>query len=219
MKKPLFISLALATLALAACTPEITTNDNQYGEKQNDIEIEQPEITINQTPMQTEPKKGQTIATLKTNKGDIKMLLYTEEAPETTKNFIELAKEDKYDDVIFHRVIENFMIQTGDFENGNGTGGYSYKGEGTMIEDEFNDSLEHIAGAVSMANRGPNTGGSQFFIVQAANGTPHLDGMHAIFGYVYEGMDVVNAIATVEKGPMDNPLDEILIEDVIIGEY
>jgi cyclophilin family peptidyl-prolyl cis-trans isomerase len=234
MKNPIFITLTAAVLTLGACTPpvevelnsEIDTlsiegdySENSTGEDGLGTEAETPEITINNDTMQTKPQKGQTIATLKTNKGDIKMLLYTEKVPETTKNFIELAKADKYDGVIFHRVINDFMIQTGDFENGDGTGGYSYKGEGTLLKDEFDDSLEHVAGAVSMANRGPNTGGSQFFIVQAEAGTPWLDGGHAIFGYVYEGMDVVNTIAGAEKDMMDRPLDDIVIEDVIVGEY
>ena len=166
--------------------------------------------------MQTEPKAGDTIATLKTNKGDIKVLLYTDLVPETTKNFIEHANADRYDETIFHRVINNFMIQGGDFENFNGTGGYSYKGEGTSIEDEFADGLTHVKGALSMANAGPNTGGSQFFIVQSADGTNWLDGKHAIFGFAYEGLDVVDAIAEVEVQPGDKPVEDVVLEDVVI---
>ena len=160
------------------------------------------------------------IATLKTNQGDIKFELYTKEAPETTKNFIELAKQNKYDNTIFHRVIRGFMIQGGDFENRNGTGGYSYKGPGTSLEDEFGEDLSHVQGAVSMANSGPDTGGSQFFIVQAPEGATYLDGKHAIFGMIIDvenaGMGVVNAIANSKTDLMDKPEDDVIIEDVII---
>lgn len=147
------------------------------------------------------------------------MLLYTEEAPETTKNFIELSKEGKYNDTIFHRIIDDFMIQGGDFENRNGTGGYSYKGPGTYLKDEFGEGLEHKYGAVSMANAGPDTAGSQFFIVQASGGTPWLDGAHAIFGYVYEGMDVVEEMANVETDGSDKPLEDVVLEEVVIETF
>ncbi len=112
--------------------------------------------------------------------------------------------------------MNDFMIQTGDFENGDGTGGYSYKGPGTALMDEFGEGLEHIPGAVSMANRGANTGGSQFFIVQKSDGTSWLDGKHAIFGYVYEGMDIVNEIAVVETDMYDRPLEDVKINKVEI---
>jgi cyclophilin family peptidyl-prolyl cis-trans isomerase len=159
-----------------------------------------------------------TSAVLTTNKGDIKICLYTEEAPETTKNFIELSKQGKYDGTIFHRVIKDFMIQGGDFENRNGTGGYSYLGKGTSLKDEFGKGLTHKYGAVSMANAGPNTGGSQFFIVQKKEGTDWLDGKHAIFGYVYEGMDIVDEIANVETNGVDKPLEDVIVEKVEIIE-
>ncbi len=241
--KNLLILAACASLFLAACSPEIEVEENQntgdseveqsgnlnadtndeYNYSEEDEEID--EITeeennnqITDTTMKLSPEAGDTIATISTNKGDIKILLYTEKAPETTKNFIELANEGKYDGVIFHRIIEDFMIQTGDFENGNGTGGYSYQGPGTMIEDEFGEGLEHVKGAVSMANRGPNTGGSQFFIVQAEAGTPWLDGGHAIFGYAYEGMDVIDSIAGVEVDGSDRPFEDITIESVTISQ-
>lgn len=146
------------------------------------------------------------------------MLLYTKLAPKTTENFITLAKDKKYDGVIFHRVIKDFMIQTGDFELGNGMGGYSFKGPGTTILDEFGVGLEHIKGAVSMANRGPHTGGSQFFIVQAEEGTNWLDGKHAIFAYVYDGLDLVDKIGNVETQGQDLPVEPIIIETVEIKE-
>ncbi|MDX9970528.1 MAG: peptidylprolyl isomerase [Candidatus Gracilibacteria bacterium] len=166
--------------------------------------------------MRLVPGSGDTIATLKTSMGDIKVLLYTNEAPETTKNFIELSKQGKYENVPFHRVIDDFMIQCGDFENKNGTGGYSYQGAGTVIPDEFSPVLKNIRGALSMANRGPNTGGSQFFIVQNKDGASWLDGKHAVFGFVFEGMEVVDKIAEAETDASDRPLSEILLKSVEI---
>ncbi|MCK9186522.1 peptidylprolyl isomerase [Candidatus Gracilibacteria bacterium] len=168
--------------------------------------------------MQTKPEKGDTIAILTTNMGEIKVLLYTKDVPETAKNFAELAKAKKYDDTIFHRVINNFMIQGGDFENRNGTGGYTYKGEGTTLKDEINPNLSHVRGAISMANSGAhtNSAASQFFIVQNPSGTKFLDGDYAIFGYAYEGMDVVDKIAEVKTNAMDKPLKDVVLEKVEI---
>ncbi|MEK7672790.1 MAG: peptidylprolyl isomerase [Patescibacteria group bacterium] len=183
-----------------------------------DVQEESTESITNE-PMQTKPKAGDTIATISTTKGEIKMLVYAKEAPETAKNFIELSKKGEYDGVVFHRVIEDFMIQTGDFENGNGTGGYTYKGPGTYLEDEFGKGLKHLRGAVSMANAGADTGGSQFFIVQKEDGTSWLDGKHAIFGYVYEGMDVVDAIAGAEADQFDKPLKTIKMEKIKISKF
>lgn len=171
----------------------------------------------NETFMQTaQPKAGDVIATITTNHGIMKAVLFEDKVPETVKNFTELAKADKYDGTIFHRVIVDFMIQGGDFENRNGTGGYTYKGPGTMMDDEFDPDLKNIHGALSMANRGPNTNGSQFFIVHAAS-TPWLDGKHAVFGQVYEGLDVLDEIATVETDAWDVPAEEVVIENVEIG--
>ena len=167
--------------------------------------------------MATGCKKGNTTAVLKTSMGDIEIELYQNEAPETVKYFVELAKAGKYENVPFHRVINDFMVQTGDFENKNGTGGHSYKGEGTYLEDEFGKGLEHVYGAVSMANAGPNTGGSQFFIVDAPKGTDWLDGHHSIFGIVKD-MDVVEKISEVDVNAMDNPLEEVLILSVEIND-
>ncbi len=169
--------------------------------------------------MRLEPEKGDTIAILSTDLGDINLLLYEDKAPETVKNFVELAKQKKYDGVIFHRVIDNFMVQTGDFENSNGTGGYSYKGPGTSLKDEFGDGLKHLKGAVSMANAGPDTGGSQFFIVTREGGTDWLNGAHAIFGYVYEGLGVAEEIESIETDLNDRPLEDVKINSVEISTY
>jgi peptidyl-prolyl cis-trans isomerase B (cyclophilin B) len=161
------------------------------------------------------PVAGDTIATITTNLGEIKLKLFPELVPETAKNFEELAGKGFYNGLVFHRVIPNFMIQGGD-PRGDGTGGESYKGPGTNIPDEFTDDLGHLCGALSMANAGPNTGSSQFFIVHAKEGTRFLDGRHAVFGQIYEGMDVVNAIAITETDAADRPLVEMKMEKVVV---
>ncbi|MDZ4244639.1 MAG: peptidylprolyl isomerase [Candidatus Gracilibacteria bacterium] len=169
--------------------------------------------------MQTaQPKAGDLVATLTTNHGVMKAVLFGDKVPHTVENFTELAKANKYDGTIFHRIIMDFMIQGGDFENKNGTGGYTFKGPGTMMKDEFNPDLKNIHGALSMANRGPNTNGSQFFIVHALS-TPWLDGKHAVFGQVYEGLSVLDEIATVEVDALDVPTEEVVLEKVEISVF
>lgn len=209
-----------SAIFLAACT---SSNSSKTAFSINNPTCQTPttELTnyTNILNMRTQPEKNDTIATLQTNYGDIKIFFYTKEAPETAKNFIELAKTGKYDNSIFHRAIDCFMIQGGDFENKNGTGGYSYKGPGTSLKDEFGEGLKNIRGAVSMANSGPDTGGSQFFIVQADYGTPWLDGKHAVFAFVYDGMGTVDKIAKVKKGDSDKPVEDVVIEKVVIGEF
>ncbi|NJD52916.1 MAG: peptidylprolyl isomerase [Candidatus Methanoperedens sp.] len=130
-------------------------------------------------------------AILETTKGIIKFELKESEAPITTKNFIDLAQKGFYNGLTFHRVIRGFMIQGG-CPKGDGTGGPGY-----MIRDEFHPKLKHTKGAVSMANAGPNTGGSQFFITEAPQ--PHLDGKHSVFGQVTEGQNVVESIKKGDK--------------------
>src|SRR6478736_5930930 len=126
-------------------------------------------------------------ATIKTKHGDIRLKLYADKVPKTVANFEKLAKDGFYDGLVFHRVIPDFMIQTG-CPQGTGTGGPGYK-----FADEFHPTLKHSGpGVLSMANAGPNTNGSQFFITHVA--TPHLNGKHSVFGQVTEGQDVVNAI-------------------------
>lgn len=128
------------------------------------------------------------VATIETSKGTIRLQLHADEAPKTVANFEKLAGDGFYDGLSFHRVIPNFMIQTG-CPQGTGTGGPGYK-----FDDEFHETLRHDrAGILSMANAGPNTNGSQFFITHGP--TPHLDNMHSVFGVVLEGQDVVDSIA------------------------
>ena len=145
-----------------------------------------------------------------TNLGTFKIELFEHRAPKTTKNFIDLAEKGFYNGVILHRVIKGFMIQGGD-PKGTGTGGPGY-----TIPDEFHPELKHDGpGVLSMANAGPNSGGSQFFITLAA--TPWLDGKHAVFGKVVEGMDVVEKIGKSKVGPGDRPVEEIRMEKVTVA--
>ncbi|HSH76851.1 MAG TPA: peptidylprolyl isomerase [Longimicrobiales bacterium] len=149
--------------------------------------------------------------TIETNLGTIEAEMYADVAPRTAGNFMELARKGFYDGVIFHRVIDGFMIQGGD-PTGTGRGGPGYK-----IDDEFGPDLAHAAaGILSMANAGPNTGGSQFFITLAA--TPWLDGKHAIFGKVVEGLDVVEKIGATPVSPGDRPVDDVVMKKVTVND-
>ena len=190
------------------------------------------------------PQAGEVVAVMHTTMGDISIRLFKEKVPRTVNNFVELSKKGYYDGLIFHRVIKDFMIQGGD-PTGTGCGGESIYGE--KFEDEFDPDLHNINGALSMANAGPNTNGSQFFIVQASQipdgmidqmrglidrgfpentikayealgGTPWLDFRHSVFGQVFEGMDVVNAIANVKTNGADRPLEDVKIISIDINE-
>jgi cyclophilin family peptidyl-prolyl cis-trans isomerase len=148
--------------------------------------------------------------TLHTSEGEIELELFPDEAPATVENFLKLSRDGFYDGVIFHRVIPDFMIQGGD-PTGTGTGGPGYQ-----FEDEFNEHRV-VRGALAMANAGPNTNGSQFFIV-TAEATPWLDGKHTVFGRVTGGMDVVDRISAADRDANDRPVEEIAIERVEVGE-
>jgi len=165
MKKYIIITLIIAIVVITGC--------NSQEETQGDGNMNR-------------------IATIQTEKGDIKIELFEDKAPITTKNFIDLAQKGFYDGLNFHRVIREFMIQGGD-PKGDGTGGPGYN-----IQDEFHPDLKHdSAGILSMANSGPNSGGSQFFITEGP--TPHLDGKHAVFGKVTEGLEIVTKIEQGDK--------------------
>jgi len=175
---------------------------------------------------------------MNTTMGPIKIKLFPEVAPKTVENFLTHAENGYYDGIIFHRVIKDFMIQGGD-PTGTGMGGESIYG--ATFEDEFSDKAFNLRGALSMANAGPGTNGSQFFIVQASQspgsvkqmksggwpeeiaeayskmgGTPHLDQKHTVFGHVIEGMDTIDEIAKVKKGAQDKPVEDIKIESIEI---
>lgn len=158
-------------------------------------------------------KDSVTVAVIKTNMGTIEILLFVELVPKTVENFVGLAQKGYYNGIIFHRVIENFMIQGGD-PTGTGRGGESFWRK--SFPDEFNMELKHeTPGVLSMANAGPNTNGSQFFITLVP--TPWLDGKHSIFGHVLKGMEVVEAIGKVATSqPFNKPLNDVVMETVTI---
>lgn len=157
------------------------------------------------------PMSGATVAKIATNHGDVWIQLFPDKAPKAVENFIGLAEKGYYDNLIFHRVIPDFMIQGGD-PTGTGRGGQSLWGKD--FADEFDPDLQNLRGALSMANRGPGTNGSQFFIVQKEGGTSWLNGKHTVFGQVFSGMDVVDEIANVKAGPTDKPLQDVAMEKV-----
>ncbi|WP_040224588.1 peptidylprolyl isomerase [Bhargavaea cecembensis] len=186
-----------------------------------------------------EAAEQEALAVIHTNHGPVKVKLFREQAPKTVENFLTHARNGYYDGIIFHRVIKDFMIQGGD-PTGTGMGGESIYG--STFEDEFSHELFNLRGALSMANAGPGTNGSQFFIVQMKNtpaemiaqlegagypaeiieaykekgGTPWLDHRHTVFGQVVEGMDVVDKIADVKVGAQDKPADDVVIESIEI---
>ena len=188
------------------------------------------------------PVSGDTVVTMQTNMGDIKIKMFPDKAPKAVENFITHAKNGYYNGLIFHRVIKDFMIQGGD-PTGTGMGGESIWG--SAFEDEFTPELHNLRGALSMANSGPGTNGSQFFIVQASQvpqqmipqmgqlkdsgfpediiedykamgGTPWLDFRHTVFGQVFEGMDTVDAIAGVKTGSADKPVQDVKIISISV---
>lgn len=167
-------------------------------------------------PQQKKDKKkmvdSMTVAIIQTNMGTIELELFADKTPKTVENFVGLANKGYYNGVIFHRVIDNFMIQGGD-PTGTGRGGQSLWGG--KFEDEFVPELKHDSeGILSMANAGPNTNGSQFFITLVP--TPWLDGRHTVFGKVINGMDVVKAIGKVPRNQQDRPLKDVVMEKVTI---
>lgn len=220
------------TLLLMGC--------NKVGATKAQLPSQKEEVPVT-VPYQFEaPKQGDTVATMKTTMGDIKIKLFPKEAPKTVENFTKLSEKGYYNGIIFHRVIKDFMIQGGD-PTGTGTGGESIWGK--YFNDEFNENLHNYRGAVSMANSGPNTNGSQFFIVQLSKvdnkleqylktsgakqevidaytkvgGTPWLDNHHTVFGQVFQGMDVVDKIASAKVDEQNSkPIEAIEIEGITI---
>lgn len=190
---------------------------------------------------QLESPSNAVTAVIQTTKGDITIELFPDLVPKTVQNFLKLAKDGYYDGIIFHRVIPDFMIQTGD-PTGTGFGGTS--AFGSAFEDEFSNELFHIHGALSMANSGPNTNGSQFFIVtqgpthpsllnqmkeagypqeiidvyEEKGGAPGLDGRHAVFGQVKEGLETAVEISKVPRNSSDKPDEEIVIKGIIVND-
>ncbi|MFI8688751.1 peptidylprolyl isomerase [Rossellomorea sp. NPDC077527] len=239
MKRLMIVILCLLGLVLAACGQTEkgdTTKDKQKAdekiaeESKGDENMTYPQLT-------TEVAENEKLVEMNTSMGTIKIKLFPEQAPKTVENFITHSEDGYYDGLKFHRVIKDFMIQGGD-PNGNGTGGESIYGE--SFEDEFSPELFNLRGALSMANAGPDTNGSQFFIVQKSDidpqledqmksagfpaeiidaymengGTPWLDQKHTVFGQVVDGMDIVDKIANVEVGANDLPKEDVVIKNI-----
>ncbi|WP_252503919.1 peptidylprolyl isomerase [Sporosarcina sp. Marseille-Q4943] len=217
------------------------SEDEEQDQKTDDEssdEATNEEATTMYPQLSNEVAANEALVVMNTTMGPIKIKLFPEQAPKTVENFLTHAENGYYDGIIFHRVIKDFMIQGGD-PTGTGMGGESIYGN--SFEDEFTMDLFNLRGALSMANAGPNTNGSQFFIVQASNppasaeqltkggwpeeiakayeangGTPHLDQKHTVFGQVIEGMDVVDKIASAKTDRSDKPAEEISIESIEI---
>lgn len=234
----LLMFLIIAIISIVGCK---STLENKDVNNENN-QIGGVELNLEQLQM---PKVGEEVAIIKTNHGEIKVRLFPEVAPKAVENFKTHAKDGYYNGVTFHRVMEDFMIQGGD-PQGTGRGGESIWGK--PFEDEFHNDYRNFYGALSMANAGPGTNGSQFFIVQKSDtekqsmdqlkaaiedglnedvveayeklgGTSWLDFNHTVFGQVYDGMDVVNEIAKVKTGQANMPIEPVVMEKVEIVEY
>lgn len=283
MKMNLFKTAAAlsvcAVMALSGCSSSESGNNGENTENEQENTENSEEMTDEEKAYQEyldnlatqgegitqldPPEKGEEIAVIHTSMGDIKVKFFPDEAPKAVENFKTLAKDGYYDGITFHRVINDFMIQGGD-PTGTGTGGESIYGG--AFEDEFSPDLYNFRGALSMANSGMNTNGSQFFIVQKPGiqdgywehidslveefgdsqvlfdnqsnrlvkvnysdearelynengGTPHLDYGHTVFGQVFEGMDVVDAIASVAVDENDKPADDVIITSISFENY
>lgn len=238
-KKISIVMIVIALMVLVACSKkeELPKEQSTATNKPQEEQTKEKQEEKNMYPQLTqEVKDNEALVVMNTNKGAIKIKLFKEQAPKTVENFITHAENGYYDGIIFHRVIQDFMIQGGD-PTGTGMGGESIYG--STFEDEFTMDLFNLRGALSMANAGPGTNGSQFFIVQNGQapasaaqltdggwpaeiaeayekmgGTPHLDQKHTVFGQVIEGMDVVDAIAAVEVGAQDKPVEDVVIESI-----
>jgi len=249
MKKILFFAMLAVILTLiSACgggngEEKNATSENNAATKQKEPAEENTKANPNEItslPQFSPAGENDPVVTMQTTMGDIVIRLFPEQAPKAVENFITHSKDGYYDGLTFHRVISDFMIQGGD-PNGNGSGGESIWGG--PFEDEFSPELANFRGALSMANSGPDTNGSQFFIVQAktvdeelidqmnqagfpeiiinkykeVGGTPWLDNKHTVFGQVIEGMDVVDKIANVEVNPTSSaPLQPVIINKIVV---
>lgn len=235
----LFLVLVMVVACMTGCkkevysgTTETTTTSNTTQDGGNDMTYEAKPtdalLDINDIELATDveieddyatrdPEKGETVAIIHTSMGDIKMRFLDKIAPLATNSFIALAENGRYDKTIFHRVINNFMIQCGDYTNFNGTGGAS--AYGVEFDNEVSEYASNVRGSVAMANAGPNTNGSQFYINQNQGDNTYLDGGYTVFGWVYEGMDVVDAIAGVQTDSADKPIEDVVIEYIEIEEY
>jgi len=199
-----YMILTILSIALLACS------NDKMNKEINEKSIIKPEEIVKELLSVNNNEK--LVATVSTNVGKFDIELFASKTPKTVENFVGLVTTGKYDNVIFHRVIPQFMIQGGD-PTGTGRGGESFWGG--KFNDEFDTSLHHDKpGILSMANAGPNTNGSQFFITLVP--TPWLDGKHSIFGEVISGMDIVDSIGDTKTGGMDKPLKDIVIQTILV---
>lgn len=227
----ILIVFCMGAFLLAGCNPTTPTTDsdketdtqsdvkgasdsykdlNNNSEENSMYQKQSSQKSYDSAPAMTIDQSKTYIATMKTNKGDIKIELDAKLTPKTVNNFVFLSKDGFYNGVIFHRVIADFMAQGGD-PTGTGMGDPGYR-----FEDEISADNHNNRGTISMANAGPNTNGSQFFINVVDNN--FLDGKHTVFGKVVEGMDVVDDIVNVETDYSDKPLEDIVINEVVVEE-
>ncbi len=227
MKQYAFLPALLLVIVLmgGGCSADTETDypetndpfiEDLYSEQKNNQSSESDQPSMDQPTSDVDAAQVESVV-LKTTKGDITVELFYDKSPKTVENFIKLASEGFYDGTRFHRVIKDFMIQGGDPLSKDpsqaslwGTGGPNY-----TFADEFND-VKLVKGSLAMANSGPNTNGSQFFIV-TLDATPWLDGKHTNFGRVVEGIEVVDAIEGVQTAPGDRPLEDMIIESVVVN--
>lgn len=215
-KYKVLILLAAAVFLGLSCgkKEESILPQKEQTQAPNPISVTEPETSMATTTPESSQEK--TIITLQTSLGNIKLELFPQDAPKTVANFVKLAESNFYDGTTFHRVIPDFMIQGGDplskddNPDNDGTGGPGY-----MFEDEIN-SRKIVRGTLAMANAGPDTNGSQFFIV-TADATPWLDGKHTVFGQVTDGMDVVEAINKVERDGNDRPIKNVVVSKITVA--
>lgn len=211
--------LILGGVILYLATGDLKTENKNLGTNNQATTTIETSTTTATTSTQTSKNisnpKVKNMVILKTSEGDIKLELLVDKAPNTVANFLKLAESGFYNGTLFHRVIKDFMIQGGDpLSKGTDKSVYGTGGPGYTFADEIND-VKLVKGILAMANAGPNTNGSQFFIVTAA-ATPWLDGHHTAFGRVVEGMAVVDKIGTTQTGANDLPVKEVKVESVIV---
>ena len=239
MRKIVLLGTLVFVLCLAACGGNEEENNKTSTNRPEEVTLESEATNekFSELPQFTDVQEGERVVVMETSKGDIHIKLFPEYAPKAVENFVTHAENGYYDGLTFHRVINDFMIQGGD-PAGTGAGGESIWG--TPFEDEFSDKLRNFRGALSMANAGADTNGSQFFIVQLptidesskqymeaeqfpetvidaymeVGGTPWLDNAHTVFGHVIKGMDIVDQIAVAETDANGKPKEDIIIKTI-----
>ncbi len=219
----LLVLLGFSKLGDRPLKPDLSDDADVATEVQVEGEVDEDGEDNNKEIIMNDVQEENTVVTLKTNRGDIKIELFTKDMPITAGNFLKLVKEDFYDETKFHRVINNFMIQAGDpnSKDDSKQGVWGTGGPGYAIEDEHVEGFSNVRGTLSMANSGPNSGGSQFFINLVDNinldfNKEPMQSKHPVFGRVIDGLEVVDTIGAVATGVNDVPVEPVTIEDIII---